>query len=418
MTLNSPRSWFQRSILGWILYDVASSGYILMIPGVAYAVYFRQVVCGGAAGCDALWGSLVALSLVVAGLLAPLIGAIADLGSIRHCLFIATTLLCCAATAGLFWVELGDLWTGGFFFILAQVGYMVSAGLYDSYLPDLVDDQYLGRLSGWGWGLGYFGGIACFLMTIPLVQAGFDTEHLVQYRLTFLVVAGFYLAIAFPAFIWLPRSSHRSLSWSQASTLIRQAYRQVINTLKQWRQRANTFQFLAGYYLISDAIVTLNSFIGIYFSAVFGLSVSQILKLSLLFNVISMVATIGFGVVSDRFSHHRLLQILLGIWVSLILVMAFSDHPRTPILVAVLTGLLMGPTQSFCRSWFARLIPKEQSGEMFGFHSLVSRVSAIFGPLTFGFISSVTGSQRLAVLSLLLFLGGGSFVLLRVKRSL
>ena len=135
--INLSRSWFRLPVLGWILYDVASSGYILMIPGVAYAVYFRQVVCGGAAGCDALWGTLVSLSLIVAGLLAPLVGAIADLGSIRHRLFVTTTLLCCVATAGLFWVKPGDLWTGGLFFILAQVGYMVSAGLYDSIYPIL-----------------------------------------------------------------------------------------------------------------------------------------------------------------------------------------------------------------------------------------------------------------------------------------
>jgi len=92
------------SIISWILYDVASSGYILMIPGVAYAVYFRQVVCGGMAGCDALWGMLVALSLGIAGVLSPLLGAIADLGAIRHRLFMVTTLLCCLATAGLYWV--------------------------------------------------------------------------------------------------------------------------------------------------------------------------------------------------------------------------------------------------------------------------------------------------------------------------
>ncbi len=412
-TLSRP--WFSKSIVGWILYDVASSGYILLIPGVAYAVYFRQVVCGAAPGCDALWGMLVALSLGVAGLLSPLVGAIADLGALRHRLFAATTLLCCTATAGLFWVKPGDLLLGGVFFVAAQVGYLVSAGLYDAYLPELVDDAQLGRLSGLGWGLGYVGGIACFLMTMPLVQAGFDDAHVGQFRLTFVVVAGFYWAIALPALLWLPRQAPKALSRSQTATLIHQAYRRVFNTLKQWRHQANTFRFLGGYYLISDAIVTLNTFIAIYFTAIFGLSVSQILQLSLLFNAVSIVSTIGFGSLSDRLSHHRLLQILLGVWVSLILVMAFSTHPRTPMLVAVMTGLLMGPTQSFCRSWFAELISEQQSGEMFGFHALVSRVSAIFGPLVFGFISSTTGNQRLAVLSLLLFIVGGSVVLLRVK---
>lgn len=414
---NSTRFQYSPSVLGWILYDVASSGYILMIPGVAYAVYFRQVVCGANPGCDALWGLLIALSLGLAGMLSPLVGAIADLGSLRHRLFVAATLLCCTATAGLFWVKPGDVLMGGVFFVAAQVGYLVAAGLYDAYLPELVDAAHLGRLSGLGWGLGYVGGIACFLMTMPLVQAGFDDAHLGQFRLTFVVVAGFYLAIALPAFLWLPRQTSQVPSRSQTITLIHQAYRRVFNTLNQWRQQANTFQFLGGYYLISDAIVTLNTFIAIYFSAIFGLSVNQILQLSLLFNTISIVSTIGFGSLSDRFSHHRLLQVILGVWVCLIVMMTFSTDPRTPILVAIFTGLIFGPTQSFCRSWFAGLISENQAGEMFGFHALVSRVSAIFGPLMFGFISSVTGNQRLAVLSLLLFIIGGGIVLLRVQRS-
>ncbi|NJL48317.1 MAG: MFS transporter [Leptolyngbyaceae cyanobacterium SM2_5_2] len=109
MVLQSSRPWLRESIVGWILYDVASSGYILMIPGVAYAVYFRQVVCGAAPGCDALWGMLIALSLGVAGVLSPVLGAIADLASLRHRLFVATTLLCCAATAGLYWVQPGAI---------------------------------------------------------------------------------------------------------------------------------------------------------------------------------------------------------------------------------------------------------------------------------------------------------------------
>jgi UMF1 family MFS transporter len=415
--LHQARFWLNRSIVGWILYDVASSGYILLIPGVAYAVYFRQVVCGAAPGCDALWGMLVALALGIAGVLSPLLGAIADLGAIRHRLFVATTLLCCTATLGLYWVQPGAMVLGGLCFVLAQVGYMLSAGLYDSYLPRLVDQRHMGRLSGWGWGLGYLGGIFCFLVTMPLINPGLEPEHLALFRLTFLVVGGFYLVMALPALLWLPRHSSQPVKGDQLGPLIQQAYGQVLTTLKSWRQNANTFRFLAGYYLISDVIVTLNSFIGIYFSVIFGLSIAHILRLSLLFNLVSIGATVGFGYLSDRTASKRLLQLMIVIWVGLLVVMGFSTHPQTPMLVAVLTGLVVGPTQSLCRGWFASMILAEQSGEMFGFHALVSRVSAILGPLMFGLISSATGSQRLAVLSLLLLIAGGSLVLSGVRFS-
>ncbi|MGQ9870512.1 MFS transporter [Leptodesmis sp.] len=151
------------------------------------------------------------------------------------------------------------------------------------------------------------------------------------FRLTFLVVAGFYLAVALPALLWLPQHPSQPISWQKTRTLIRQAYLQVFNTLQHWRQQANTFRFLAGYYLISDVIVTLNTFIEIYFSKVFGLSISQILQISLLFNVTSVISTLGFGSASDRISHQRLLQFLFGFWSILILVMALSTHPQTPL---------------------------------------------------------------------------------------
>ncbi|NJL48316.1 MAG: MFS transporter [Leptolyngbyaceae cyanobacterium SM2_5_2] len=301
--------------------------------------------------------------------------------------------------------------------MLAQVGYMLSAGLYDAYLPDLVTPHQVGKLSGWGWGLGYLGGLACFVLTLSLTRPGLEPEHLPLFRLTFWVVAGFYLVVALPALLWLPRASPQPLTWPQTRRLIRQAYGQVFTTLRHWRQHASLFQFLAGYYLLSDAIVTLNAFIAIYLSTVFGLGVGQILQLSVLFNLVSVVSTIGWGSVSDRTSPHRLLQSLLGLWVAVILVMAFSTHPQTPILIALLTGLVFGPTQSLCRGWFAKLVPPAQAGELFGFHALVSRVSAIFGPLLFGSISSSTGNQRLAVLSLLLFVAGGSWILWRVARA-
>lgn len=132
--LRNLRPWLSKPIVGWILYDIASSGYILMIPSVAYAVYYRQIVCDGTPSCDARWAMWVSLALVVAGLLSPLLGAIADLGALRHRLFVATTLLCGVATAALFWVQPGAIWIGGILFLLAQAGYLLAMGLYDAYM--------------------------------------------------------------------------------------------------------------------------------------------------------------------------------------------------------------------------------------------------------------------------------------------
>lgn len=407
----SNRFWLRKPVLGWLLYDGASSGYILLIPSVAYAVYYRQVVCGGADYCDAQWGMLTALALGVAGGLSPLVGAIADLGNLRYRLFAIATLVCCAATAALFWAGPGALVLGGLAFVIAQVSYILAAGLYDSYLPTLVPRRQLGLLSGVGWGLGYLGGLVCFFIAYRWMQGGLEPANQPTYRLTFLVVAGFYFLVALPALAWLPRQAHRTSR--RAPRLIQDAYNQVFGTLSGWRQTPAIFQFLLGYYLISDGVVTIAGFAAIYMHQQFGLPMVQILQLTLLFNAIAIPATLTFGWLSQRHSALGLLRVVLAIWVITLLIMVLGTHPLTPLVVAMGLGLVIGSTQSLCRGLFAALVPPHQTAELFGFNALVSKVSAIFGPLLFGFISAVTGNQRLAVAALLPFFLVGGWVLFR-----
>lgn len=408
--------WLKKPILAWILYDIASSSYALLVPGVIFAVYYRQVVCDGTASCDARWAMLVSLSLVVTGLLSPLLGAIADLGGLRHRIFTLTTLLCCGATACLYWVQPGGIVLGGVMFWLAHVGYNLSVGLYDAYLPALVPNPLIGRLSGLGWGLGYLGGLACFLLSLPYTRGGMGPENLPLFRLTFFLISGFYFFLALPALLWLPRQSSRSVPHKSASvsSLIYQAYHQVWHTLRNWNQQSEVFKFLLSYYLISDGVVTVLSFVSIFISTQFGYSIFQILQLTLVFNLLAIPATILFGFLSTVYSTKLLIQANLALWAGLIGLMVLSTHPLTPILIACLLGLVAGSTQSLCRGLFAAMISEHQTTEMFGFNALVGRVSAIAGPITFGLISSVTASQRLGMLSLLAFFGLGSYVLSRV----
>jgi MFS transporter, UMF1 family len=403
-----------RPIVGWLLYDIASSGYILLIPSVAYAVYYRQAVCGGADSCDGQWAMLTALGLAIAGGLAPLLGAIADLGNLRHRLFAIATLICCLATTLLFWVEPGAMVFGGLAFVLAQVGYSVAMGLYDAYLPGLVTQQRLGQLSGLGWGLGYLGGLACFMIARPWLQGGLTAENLSTYRLTFPLVAGFYGLVAWPALAWLPRPSAPPED-RPTGPLIQAAYRRVFYTLTHWRQTTAITQFLAGYYLISAGVVTVVGFTAIYLNTQFGLPMGQILSLTLLCNAIAIPATLGVGWLSHGRSAPTLLKLVLLVWVVTLLVLGLGTHPLTPLLSVICLGLVVGSTQALCRGLFAAMVPPSQAAELFGFHAMVSKVSAIFGPLLFGVLSTTTGNQRLAMLATIPFFVVGGWVLLGVS---
>jgi UMF1 family MFS transporter len=412
MMPKNSHPWLSKPIVGWLLYDVASSGYALMIPAVAYAVYYRQIVCGGSPRCDANWAMWVSLAMVAAGLLSPLLGAIADLGALRHRLFVATTFLCGIATIFLYMVQPGAIVFGGIIFFLAHTGYLLSSSLYDAYIPNLVPSQQMGRLSGLGWGLGYLGGIACYFLFLLLKQADYF-DQATEYRLAFLIAAVFLIVLALPALAWLPRQSVQTAI--APTQLIHQAYTQVWHTLRHWRQTPEIFKFLLGFYLISDGVVTIISFISIYLSTQFGLTITQILQLTLVFNLIAIPSTIVCGILSDIWSAKALLRLQLGIWMGIILLMVFSTHPATPIVLAVLLGTVLGSTQSLCRGLFAQMIHSAQAAELFGFNALVGKMSSILGPLMFGLISSVTGNQRLAVASLFVFFCLGGMILIKIN---
>jgi MFS transporter, UMF1 family len=405
-------SGFTKPVIGWILYDIASSGYIAMIPSFAYAVFYRQIVCGGGAGCDGKWAIWVSLSLLISGGLAPWLGAIADIGALRHRLFIFTTLLCGVSTLALVSVQPGAILWGGLVFLSAQTGYLLATGLYDAYLPSLVSPRETGRLSGLGWGLGYLGGIACFLL-FWLVQSGHRFDKSIEYDIAFAITGFWLLFLSVPALIWLPHQSR--FSKVALDRLIRKSYGQVWQTLQYLRQNREMAKFLLGYYFLSSAIITLNNFVAIYFSTQFGLTLSQILPLNLLFNLISIPATIAFGLVDSRWSKSNILRLLLGIWAVILAIMIFGTHPLTPLALTILPALVVGSTQSLCRGWFAQMVQTNQATELFGFNALAGRMAAVSGPLLFGGISAVTGNQRLAVVAIAIFLGLGGMMLSQVR---
>lgn len=394
----------------WILYDVASSAYVLMIPAVAYAVYFRSYVAGDSPAADAIWGMTVALPLIAGGLLGPLLGAVADLSGNRKRLLAIATLASTIATMFMATVGQGEILYGAVLFFVAHLGYMVATGLYDSYLPSIASPERAARISGLGWGLGYLGGIAVFLVTLPLTRGGITAANVGTFVLSFAVTGAFYLLLGLPALVRLPAGATRS-----GSADIGTAYRRVWNTVRGWRHDVEVPKFLLAFYLINDAVVTVALFTPIVLRTSFGLGVQELLALTLLFNAIALPATIAFGWLADRWSYRGAVYVTLAIWVIALLLIGYGEGAWVPRTIAVVLGLVVGSTQSLLRGMFSRMVPTEQAAEYFGFHSLVGKVSTALGPLAFGLVSTASGDQRLAMLSLGVFFVAGAWVLARVR---
>lgn len=396
----------------WIGYDFANSAYVLIVPAVAFPLYYRKVTLGGAANADSTWAMIVALALLIAGLVSPFIGALVDASGRRRLALTIATLTCVASTAGLYFATPDTGHLGAVLFVVGQVAWVVATLLYDSFLKTLSGGGGSHFLSGLGWGTGYAGGILCLVFTYPLLKGGLVPENLESYRLAFLVTAIFYLVFAIPALLSLPA---RDAVQAGSGGSPWQSYSRVFATLRNWKAHRVIFFFLFGFYLLSDGVTTVIYFTSIYLSKTFAMPVDKILIMTVIIQAVGIVSTPLFGLAADKLNEKRVLLTTVAIWCVAVCVMAFGTGASAPIWMSVTIGLVVGSSQAICRGIYARIVPVGKQTEFFGFNAMAGRVATLLGPLLFGFVSSSTGSQRMGLLSLLVFFVAGGVVIAMSK---
>lgn len=409
--MSTSGSQASRGTIGaWVLYDVAAHGYGLMIPAVGYAIYFTSFIAAAHPLVDGLWSLAVALPLIAAGLISPWLGAVVDSRGHRRTWLAAATIACGLATALMVTLKQGDIASGIALFAVAQLASLLAGALYNSYLPQISTPENSARISGIGWGLSYLGGIACFLLCLPFIRGGIVPGNESHFAQAFLVTAVFLLVVGLAAISRFPRKIR-----VDHNTRSIRPYRQIWATICNWRNEREIPKFLLAYYLLNDAMVTVIFFAAIFFKTTFGLSVQQVLMYSLAFQLIAIPATMFFGWLGDRWSQRGALNVTLLIWAVVLALMGWADGEYAPLAIVIVLGLVLGSTQSLCRSMFARMIPTDRAAEYFGFHALAGRASSALGPLLFGAVSAVAGSQRMAMVSLSVFLVAGGILMSRVR---
>ena len=407
------------TISAWVLYDVAAHGYGLMIPAVGYAIYFTSFIAAAHPLVDGLWSLAVALPLIAAGLISPWLGAVVDSHGHRRTWLAAATIACGLATALMVTLEQGDIASGIALFAVAQLASLLAGALYNAYLPQISTPENSARVSGIGWGLSYLGGIACFLLCLPFIRGGIVPGNESHFAQAFLVTAVFLLVVGLAAISRFPREIRVDRAPQEVplggNTRSVRPYRQIWATICNWRNEREIPKFLLAYYLLNDAMVTVIFFAAIFFKTTFGLSVQQVLMYSLAFQLIAIPATMFFGWLGDRWSQRGALNVTLLIWAVVLALMGWADGEYAPLAIMIVLGLVLGSTQSLCRSMFSRMIPTDRTAEYFGFHALAGRASSALGPLLFGAVSAVAGSQRMAMVSLSVFLVAGGILMSRVR---
>lgn len=404
----------KKEVISWAFFDFANSSYSIIIISLLFSVYFRNVIVGGGPNADLIWGIVLSVAVLLGGLAAPIIGAMADFSKRRKPAFIVFTLISIIATALLYFVGPGKLIYAAIVFIIANFFFENASVLYDSFLVLISKPKTAGTISGFGWGLGYVGGMIAGIILLPLYINGYEANDAL-FRLAFPLTALFFLIFALPSFFWL---KDRGTAVSKGKGfLIKHGFKSVFHTLRHIKEYKNVFMYFLGYYLLHDGLFTLIAFTGIFAVTTLNLSLASVLVLFLIVHAVGFISTPIAGKLADKFGNKPVLLSTVVGWVITTILLAFTTEPWMFWTVAVLGGLVIGSSQAVGRSWLSIIVPLKQSAELFGFNGFASKLAATLGPLLFGVVSATTGNQRYAVLSLLVFFVLSFIVLWFVKEE-
>ncbi len=395
-------------IWSWAMFDFANSSYTTVVTTAIFNAYFVKTVASSVELSTAtlyLTCSLGLANLLVV-LTAPVVGAIADAFAVKKRFLFVSSLACVICTACLSLVHQGDVALAMTLLVLSNFAFGTSENLIAAFLPEIATPERMGRISAFGWTLGYIGGIAVLgacLAYVSWAQKGGQTPA--QFvPVTMLFVAVIFASVAAPTFIWLKERAKRSRVKNKLSNIASGAFKQVMETIADAKKHRDLFTFLLSLLCYSCGSTTVVALAAVYAEQVMGFKTSESIILIMVVNVTAAVGAFGFGFIQDKVGSVRTIAVTLALW-SLAIFIAFATTNKEGFwLAANIMGIAMGASASAGRALVGRLSPPGRSAEFFGLWGLSVKLSAIIGPMTYGLVTYLSGSNyRLALLSTLMF---------------
>jgi UMF1 family MFS transporter len=335
----------------------------------------------------------------------PFLGGIADYAGRGKRLLAVYTIACVTAVAGFSLLSPGAVALGFILIALANIGMEGGLVFYNSFLPQIAPPDHQGRVSGWGFGVGYAGSILSLLIALPLAKTG-------QFELLWSMVALFFLVFSLPAFLFLPRDAPTNVTVAQAGMA---GSRNALATLREIWTRKEPRKFLLAYLIYEDGVNTVIIFSSSLAATTFGFNQGELIVLYLVVQVTALAGAFTLSRPTDTWGPKKVVTGSLLLWAIVAVSAYFTQTKEQFWFIACTAGLGLGSVQAGTRAFFTQYVPAGKEAEYFGVYSLVGKSSAIMGPLVFGLVSSAFGSQRPAILSIAAFFIIGLALLSRVK---
>ncbi|WP_421995533.1 MFS transporter [Reyranella sp.] len=449
----TPRERWTVGQFSWALFDWANQPFFTIITTFIFAPYFANVMVGDPVQGQSAWAFTQSASGVLIALMSPFLGAMADAGGPRKPYILVFQSFVAVGCAGLWFAYPGRpelIAPISVAVILATIGAEMSIVFNNAQLPSIVTPQRMGRLSGFGWGLGYCGGLLALFAVLAVSQpslfglAGGDaplfgldaSTHQVE-RLVGPASALWLAVFVIPMFLFTPDAATRKLTLVEAA---RQGGFSLLHTIRRLGRFRNAVLYLLAFMLYNDGLAAIIAFGGVYAAATFGWSTVTLGIFGIVLTVFAIPGAFVGGRIDDRLGSKRTVQVaILGVIVAAIGIVGVSADRVLYVVpapelapdrglfgslqeqvfmgFALLLGICMGPMQAASRTMIGRLAPEGMTGEFFGLFALSGRATAWMAPLAIGIVTESTGSNRIGIASVLFFLVLGFVLLWPVRET-
>lgn len=407
----------RREIFSWAMYDFANSGFTTVVYTAIFNAYFVEVIAAGSNDGmgTLLWTVAFAITNAIVLLTAPFLGAIADHGAHKKRILVVTTIGCVLFTAALGFAGPGDVVYAMVFVILAGVMFGCGENFISAFLPEIAAKQDMARISGYGWALGYVGGLLTLLVCVGYILTAPVAGE--ARPATLWITAAIFGLAALPTFLWL-RERALPQRVVAGENYLRIGFERVWHTIRHVRHYRDLFRFLMALAIYYCGISTVIALANIYSRQAMGFTLIESIMLIVVVNITAAAGAFGFGFVQERLGAVRTLMVTLVIWIAALLI-AYAATGRPGFwLAANLVGLALGASQSAGRALVGIFSPPSRTAEFFGLWGLFGKLAAVIGPLTYGVIVGVSNNNhRLALLTTAAFFVVGLILIASVNEA-
>lgn len=401
---------YSKKELSWILYDCANSAYSMAITTALFPIYFGMV-----GGNEMNLGYYNSFASIIIAIISPILGTIADFKGMKKKLFTLFSLIAIFSTLFLSFADNFGLPLLMAFFVLGSVTFAGGNIFYDAFLVDVTNDERMDKISTAGFAYGYIASVIPFMFCLGAVLI-FGMKNPLGYQIGFVITALWWLILTIPMY----KNVEQIYGVEPVPNPVRESFKTIFNTLKDIKKNKIVVIFLCSYFLYIDGVDTIIKMVIPYSKSVLDADKFNTLVLLGILIYVQIVAfpfAIIYGRLASKFGTRNMIKLGIATYMISVIFAYFMSNLLHVFVLSTLIASAQGGIQALSRSYYAKIIPKENANEFFGFYNIFGKFAAIIGPFIMSLITTLTKNPRYSILGIIPLFVVGYLVMLQLPKE-